>query len=155
MRTISIFDVIFVLLQLALFFAFIYDVNAWRIYFPEIAFWIAVVLLVLGAFITLTAVLQLNKNISPFPTPLAGSNLIQNGVYRYLRHPIYTGMTLGFLGFSIIADSGYKLLITILLFLLFYGKSIYEERRLTQVFHNYKAYKARTGRFFPKVKRST
>lgn len=153
MTRISFLDILFVLIQLGLFFAFIYDVHAWRIYFPVFVFWIAVFLLTLGAFITLVAVLQLNKNLSPFPSPLPGASLIRNGIYKYIRHPIYTGIIAGFLGFSIIADSGYKLLISLLLLLLFYLKSIYEEKRLLIAFPDYQSYKKRTGRFFPKFKK--
>lgn len=148
---IPILDIVFVLLQLALFIAFAYDVRAMAIYFPVYLFWFGVAILVLGALITTTGALQLNVHLSPFPSPLPGSSLIENGVYRWVRHPIYTGILMGFTGFAIIADSGYKLLITAMLLLLFYLKSKYEEKRLELNFSDYSEYKKRTGRFFPKL----
>lgn len=148
---IPILDIVFVLVQLALFLVFAYDIHAFTIYFSEPIFWIGVVILILGALITLTGALQLNMNLSPFPSPLPGSKLIVNGAYRWVRHPIYTGILMGFTGFAIIADSGYKLLITFLLFLLFYFKSKYEEKRLEMIFSDYSEYKKQTGRFFPKL----
>ena len=148
---IPIKDILFVLLQFALFVAFAFEVGSMRIYFPEILFWLGVVMLVLGALITLIAVLQLNVNLSPFPSPLPGSKLIANGVYKFIRHPIYTGIMMAFFGFAIIADSGYKLAITLTLSLLFYFKTIYVEKRLMEMFPDYSEYKQRSGRFFPKL----
>lgn len=143
-------DILFVVLQLALFFLFSFDIHAWRIYFPVFMFWIGVGSLVVGAFIVIVSVLQLNVNLSPFPSPLPKSKLIVSGIYKYIRHPIYTGILMGFIGFSIIADSGYKLLISAILLLLFYFKSIYEEKRLMLVFPDYDLYRQKTGRFFPR-----
>lgn len=119
------------------------------IIFPAALFWFGVLIFVVGAFITLTAALQLNFNLSPFPSPLPGSNLIENGVYKFIRHPIYTGLILSFFGFAIISDSGYRLVIATVLFLLFYYKTIYEEKQLIDKFPDYLEYKNRSGRFFP------
>lgn len=106
---------------------------------------------VFGGIIITLALLQLNKNLSPFPTPKECSSLLQNGLYKYSRHPIYKGIILLFIGFSVYQNSGYKLLISLLLVILFYLKSIYEEERLEQKFHDYKNYKTKTGRFFPLI----
>lgn len=119
------------------------------ILFPVFLFWLGVGLFVLGALITIVAVFQLNVNLSPFPSPLPGSKLIETGVYKFVRHPIYTGLILAFFGYAIISDSGYKLLISTTLFLLFYFKTRYEENMLLAKFPTYLEYKNRTGRFFP------
>lgn len=137
------------MLQFLLFIAFSFEIDSMAIIFPEVLFWFGVVIFVIGAFITITAALQLNFNLSPFPSPLPGSNLIENGVYKFIRHPIYTGLILSFFGFAIISDSGYRILITAVLFLLFYFKTIYEEKRLIEKFPRYLEYKSRSGRFFP------
>ncbi|WP_083540722.1 methyltransferase family protein [Aequorivita viscosa] len=142
-------DILFVVLQFLLFIAFSFEIDSMAIIFPEVLFWFGVVIFVIGAFITITAALQLNFNLSPFPSPLPGSNLIENGVYKFIRHPIYTGLILSFFGFAIISDSGYRILITAVLFLLFYFKTIYEEKRLIEKFPRYLEYKSRSGRFFP------
>ena len=139
------------LLQFALFVAFAFEVGAMKILFPAFLFWIGVMLFILGAFITVVAVLQLNVNLSPFPSPLPGSKLLVNGIYKFIRHPIYTGIMSAFFGFALIADSGYKLVIAVLLFILFYFKTIYEEKRLVVMFPDYLEYKQRSGRFFPRL----
>lgn len=144
-------DIIFVLAQFILIVVYFLEIQSLAIVFPELIFWIGLVLLIFGAFISLVAVLQLNIHLSPFPSPLPGSKLIDNGIFKFVRHPIYTGVFLGMFGFGIIYDSGYKMIISIVLFLLFYFKSTYEEKSLAQMFPEYPEYANRTGRFFPKI----
>jgi len=104
---------------------------------------------IFGATIIILALLQLNKNLSPFPTPKKNTALLQNGLFKYIRHPIYTGIILFFTGYSVYQNSFYKLAISMLILVLFYFKSNYEEQRLEQNFPDYKLYKSKTGKFFP------
>lgn len=142
-------DYLFVTIQFILFFCFIFDFNwSMKLSFgiQKTGLWIAV----FGGIIIILALLQLNKNISPFPTPKNNTTLLQNGLYKYIRHPIYTGIILFFSGYSVYQNSFYKLGISLLLIILFHFKSNYEEQRLEQKFPNYKLYKTKTGKFFPK-----
>lgn len=106
---------------------------------------------ILGGIIIVLALLQLNKNLSPFPTPKNNTTLLQNGLYKYMRHPIYTGIILFFIGDSVYQNSFYKLGISLLLVVLFHFKTNYEEQRLEQKFPDYKLYKSKTTKFFPWV----
>jgi protein-S-isoprenylcysteine O-methyltransferase Ste14 len=146
--TLKLKDYLFVSIQFLLFFGFIFDVN-WSlkssIYIQNTGLFIAII----GLFIGLVALLQLNKNLSPFPTPKNTASLLQIGLYKYMRHPIYTGIILLFSGYSVYQNSFYKLGISFLLVILFYFKSNYEELRLEQKFSDYKIYKSKTNRFFP------
>lgn len=142
-------DIGFVLLQLMLFLAFAYDLESFKIVLPEALFWIGVFLFVSGALIIIVAVSQLNVNLSPFPSPLPGSKLIGKGAYKFIRHPIYTGIFSSFFGYAIISDSGYRILISLVLLLLFYFKTQYEEKQLRFVFPEYEEYKKQTGKFLP------
>jgi protein-S-isoprenylcysteine O-methyltransferase Ste14 len=110
---------------------------------------IGLLIAVFGGMIIILALLQLNKNLSPFPTPKEDATLLQNGLYKYMRHPIYTGIILFLAGYGVYQNSLYKLLILLLLVILFYLKSNYEEQRLEQKFPDYKLYRNKTGRFFP------
>lgn len=112
---------------------------------------ISLLVSIIGFLILVLALLQLNKNLSPFPTPKDKAVLVQNGLYKYARHPIYSGIILLFFGYSIYQDSVYKLGISILLLLLFHFKTQYEEQLLQQKFKDYNAYKSKTGKFFPKL----
>lgn len=142
-------DILFVLFQFLLIIAFAFDFEVLSIIFPEVLFWIGLLFFISGAFITVVAVLHINIHLSPFPSPLPGAKLVETGIYKLVRHPIYTGLILAFYGYAVITDSGYRLLIATLLFVLFYIKSLYEEKRLIEKFPNYTEYKKRSGRFFP------
>ncbi|MFT5891395.1 MAG: protein-S-isoprenylcysteine O-methyltransferase Ste14 [Dokdonia sp.] len=144
-------DITFVLIQFVLFLLFILEIPQLQVALPNFISIIGITGAVVGCIILLTAVLQLNKNLSPFPSPKSGSQLIQNGLYKYIRHPIYTGILTLLSGYSLYATSGYKLLITLLLLVLFIFKSSYEEKRLTLTFKSYSKYKKTTGRFLPKI----
>lgn len=137
------------LIQFLLFIAYIFNFESMTILLRTIVFWFGIFIFVLGGLTTVIAVLQLNVHLSPFPSPLPDSKLIENGVYKFIRHPIYTGIILAFFGFAFITDSGYRLLISAVLFALFYYKTLYEEKRLIENFPNYLEYRNRSGRFFP------
>ena len=137
----------FVAIQFMLFFCFIFDFN-WKLNLGQLIQKTGLFFAVFGAIIIIVALLQLNKNLSPFPTPKNTASLLQNGLYRYSRHPIYAGIILLFFGYSVWQDSLYKLGISFLLTVLFYFKSNYEELRLELKFPDYKDYKSKTNRFF-------
>ncbi len=141
-------DYLFVSIQFFLFLCFILDFDCSMNLSLEIQK-AGLFITVLGGMIIILALLQLNKNLSPFPTPKDTTTLLKNGLYKYMRHPIYTGIILFFTGYSFYKNSFYKLEISLLLVVLFYFKSNYEERRLEQKFPDYKFYKAKTGKFFP------
>ncbi|HTO17432.1 MAG TPA: isoprenylcysteine carboxylmethyltransferase family protein [Edaphocola sp.] len=144
-------DLFFVSLQLLLFLALIPDLKELAILFPRFIYPIGIVLLISGVIIVLTALLQLNKNLSPFPTPKTGGHLIQTGLFHYVRHPIYSGIILSAFGLAFFSGSGSRLLVCFLLYVLFYFKSNYEELKLIQVYPEYIDYKKRTTKFFPKI----
>jgi len=104
----------------------------------------------LGSFCILIALLQLSERLSPFPTPKANARLLQNGLFKYVRHPIYSGLILAFSGWSLRNESPEQLAVSLLLWLLFWFKSHYEEKRLLDYFPGYSDYRKTTGRFWPK-----
>jgi len=143
-------DYLFVLIQLALFLAlyFVRD-NILQQYLVSIPSSIFLTLEFLGFALSLLAVLQLNSRISIFPSPTKDTRLITRGAYKYFRHPIYTGLILFFLGFSLASGSIFRLLLTVALFVLFNQKAKYEETLLIKVFPEYKAYMKNTWRILP------
>lgn len=149
MKRLKAKDLIFVTLQVLLFILYFlapFD-HQWRL-----PFWLscaALVVCVSGLLVALLAVFQLRRNLSPFPTPVGQGELITTGLYKSIRHPIYTGLILFFTGYAVYDGSFAKVLCALLLFLLFYFKSQYEEQLLIEKFPQYPEYKKRTGRFFP------
>lgn len=85
------------------------------------------------------------------PQPMDDAKLVTSGVFRSVRHPIYSGLIL--IGYGIGVGSGPwpHMLFAIALHVTLHYKSILEEKFLNEKFHDYPAYTARTNRFFPKV----
>ncbi|HEY8628525.1 MAG TPA: isoprenylcysteine carboxylmethyltransferase family protein [Gaiellaceae bacterium] len=102
-----------------------------------------------GAVFVVWAGRTLGKNLTPFPQPRAGGELVEHGPFRYARHPIYGGGILFFVGLAL-ATSFAALVPTALLALLWIGKSRNEELRLAERFPGYPEYRDRVrGRFLP------
>ena len=144
-------DIAYVGLQFTLFLSFLLDYSLLRFRLPVWTDHLLLPLILIGAGVVILALLQLKTNLSIFPTPLKGSNLITHGLFKYTRHPIYSGILLSAFSLALYLGSSYKLIIAFLLLLLFYFKSSYEEKLLLQKFPKYHEYMKRTGRFLPGI----
>ncbi len=143
-------DYIFVGLQFLIFAGYIFE---WlpKVKVPALVTVVGLAFAVLGLAVALFSVMNLNRSLTVFPTPKKGAKLIESGLYRKVRHPIYTGIILLVFGFAAGIGSVYKLGIVIFLLILFYFKSAYEEKQLLKQYPTYADYRRRTGRFFPKL----
>jgi protein-S-isoprenylcysteine O-methyltransferase Ste14 len=112
---------------------------------------IGVALTVVGIAFAIWARWHLGENWSATVTLKEGHELISSGPYRYIRHPIYTGMLLAFVG-TALALGEYRALISIgIVLVAFYAKSKKEECFLTQEFGDeFREHCRRTGMFLPK-----
>ena len=77
--------------------------------------------------------------------------LIRTGPYRYVRHPIYTGMLLAFLGTALSIGEWRGLLAVPLVAISFVLKSRMEERRMRETFPEYVEYQRETAALVPFV----
>ncbi len=145
-------DIVFVLIQFVFFTLYFLNLNVVEIQFPAWTAFISIVFGLLGAVIILFGIINLNDNITPFPTPRKNSSLISKGIYAYVRHPIYAGILVLMFSYAFFSDSIFRLVISLLLGFIFYFKSNLEERLLVQRFPEYNRYRKTTGRFFPKWK---
>lgn len=71
---------------------------------------------------------------------------MDGGPYSLVRHPIYGGVILIFVGLSIKGGNIYALLLSLLLIPFFYAKSRHEERLLEAQFPEYDEYQLRVRR---------
>ncbi|HET7116384.1 MAG TPA: isoprenylcysteine carboxylmethyltransferase family protein [Hanamia sp.] len=142
-------DIFFVGIQLILFVAYLFRISKIDFTIPRWVQLAGIFLSVIGIIISLASVLTLNKNLSPFPTPKQNAELIQSGIYKYIRHPIYLGILFFALGFSMYSENTLRLLIFFTLLILFRFKAGYEEKLLQDKFPNYTTYKKATGMFLP------
>ena len=135
--------------QFFLFFLFLFPTNY---HFEVVAFMKipSLILSILGFIIVLVALFNLDKALTAFPTPKSNSELITSGLYRYMRHPIYTGILFTVFGYSIYSMSISRLTVSLLLSILFYFKTNYEEQKLSDKYTDYQAYKLKVGRFLPR-----
>lgn len=143
-------DIIYVGIQFLLFGAYVLNIRFFEFELPKIVCDIFLFLSFVGMAMVLLAIMQLNTKLSPFPTPIKGARLIKNGLYKFMRHPIYTGIFIVLFSYGMSVTSSYKIIISTLLLVVFYFKSVYEEKRLLEVFSAYESYQKTTGRFFPK-----
>jgi len=102
---------------------------------------IGILIMIIAFIIILVAIKDLGRNLSPFPRPLNNSNLVTNGIYRYMRHPMYYSLIFISFGVFITKLSSYYLLLSIILVLIIKLKIDLEEKYLNNKFKNYLVYK--------------
>jgi protein-S-isoprenylcysteine O-methyltransferase Ste14 len=76
----------------------------------------------------------IGRNWSGTVTLKQGHELIRSGPYRWVRHPIYTGLLLGFLGSAIALGEWRGLLALLIVFVALWRKLRLEERWMEEVF---------------------
>jgi protein-S-isoprenylcysteine O-methyltransferase Ste14 len=92
-----------------------------------------------------------NSLVNVSPEPNGNNQLVAVGIYKYIRHPIYTGVILGGLGAALVHGHSVALLLALVIAGFFTYKSTFEERWLMQVYPAYAQYRTRAGRFWPKL----
>lgn len=147
MSSLTTKDYTFVTLQLLLFVAYAFDLAPLAFSRPDELGYAGLFIALSGVCTGVLALLQIRTSFSPFPTPVANGALVTNGIFALSRHPIYTSLLMGAFGYAIYTGSGYRCLIGLLLWGLFYFKSSYEETLLRQRYPAYADFQKQVGRF--------
>lgn len=114
--------------------------------------WAGVLLTVLGVGISIWARLTLGANWSSVVTLKKGHELIRKGLYRWIRHPIYTGILTAFLGTAMIKGHLRGWVGFVIVCLTFYFKARREEKFLRQEFgEGFDEHTRNTGMFLPRL----
>ena len=110
-----------------------------------------IVLTYLGVAFAIWARFHLGRNWSARITLKVGHELIRSGPYRYIRHPIYSGILLAATG-TALAEGRWRAVLGVSLILLGYiFKARKEERLLAgQVGENFDEHRKRTGMLLPR-----
>ena len=116
---------------------------------------IAAVLFFGGLALIAVAALGLGTALTPTPVPNKGAKLTTGGFYRYVRHPIYTGVLAVVVGMTLRSGSWIHLLVAIITVGFFDRKAAWEERQLAERYPNYADYAAATPKFVPQPWRTS
>jgi protein-S-isoprenylcysteine O-methyltransferase Ste14 len=103
----------------------------------------------LGLVLLAVSVASLGASLTMLPKPRDRGGLVQSGIYRVVRHPVYGAILVIATGWSFV-ESPLGLIPTALLAVLFDFKARLEESWLEQRYPDYAGYRARTPhRFVP------
>src|SRR5438094_5875888 len=112
--------------------------------------WTGVVLCVAGFAFCIWARFTLGRNWSGVVTLKGGHELITNGPYALVRHPIYTGLLTMFVATVIVQGHVAGLIAVPFVLVSFWIKLRHEEKLMLQKFPNqYAAYQGRVKRLIP------
>jgi protein-S-isoprenylcysteine O-methyltransferase Ste14 len=78
--------------------------------------------------------------------------VVSTGAFRYVRHPLYLGSMLFYLGLAVSTASLISLVMVVLIFIFYNHIAGYEEKLLEERFPAaYRNYKERTGKWLPLI----
>ena len=112
---------------------------------------IGAVIFACGLALAVWARIRLGRNWGMPMTQKAEPELVTSGPYRFVRHPIYSGLLLGVLGTALVTNLIGLIIFVVLAGYFYYSASV-EEKNLTAAFPTaYPAYQARTKMLIPLV----
>ncbi len=107
------------------------------------------VLIAAGLVLAARGMRDLRDALTPLPYPRADTDLVETGVYAFVRHPIYGGLVVMAAGWGLLTASPAALTAAVILLGFFELKSRREEAWLERQFPGYPAYRSRTRRLIP------
>jgi protein-S-isoprenylcysteine O-methyltransferase Ste14 len=110
-------------------------------------------ILLAGLLVCAVALRNLGDALTPLPEPRPDAELVATGLYRWVRHPIYSGVLTSAAGWTLLFPSWWTAGATVALVLLFTLKSRYEESLLRERYVGYAHYASRTPRLVPRPRR--
>lgn len=110
---------------------------------------VAALLTTTGAAFGVSGVWVLGRNRTIYPEPRPESSLVKHGIYRHVRHPLYTSVMLLAFAWGFWRESLAALIGAFILTLFLGLKARNEEGRLLQRFPDYAVYRRSTRRFLP------
>ncbi len=113
--------------------------------------WLGLLLTAMGVALSIWARVSLGANWSGTVTLKDDHELISKGLYRWIRHPIYTGILLAMIGTALIRGHLRGWVGFLIVLAAFYFKARREEGFLRQEFGDgFEEHARRTGMFLPK-----
>ncbi len=104
---------------------------------------------IFGGFLGVLGVKHLGKNRTAYPQPLDHGELVTTGIYRFVRHPLYSSLVFAGFGWALIWNSSPALFIALVNLFFFDAKGRHEEIWLRSRFPAYAAYAQKVKRLIP------
>jgi len=110
-------------------------------------------MIVAGIAIRLTAISTLGKYFTVNLSIHEDHQIVQNGIYRTIRHPAYTGSLVSFLGLGLSFNNWITLIVIFLpvTVSLLYRIKVEEKMLIEQIGPEYESYRKRTKKLIPKI----
>ncbi|MTI65535.1 MAG: isoprenylcysteine carboxylmethyltransferase family protein [Firmicutes bacterium] len=108
-------------------------------------------LIVLGIIIRGIGIKTLGKFFSRDVETWSNQKVVRVGIYKYIRHPAYCGNILQVIGFPLVLNSYYSLVLSIVTICIFLWRIKVEEKFLIKELPEYKEYIKETKRVIPKI----
>lgn len=126
---------------------------AWsKIGLPEWTRWLGVGIGILCVFGIYWLFSSIGSGITPVSATRREHKLSTRGIYRWVRHPLYTIGSSFIVSFGMMADNWFIALFGVLAFIAMAVRTPKEEANLIEKFGDeYREYMKRTGRFLPKI----
>lgn len=102
-----------------------------------------------GLVFMLAAIVALRQVIQIAPEPRAGGHLVTRGLYKWFRHPIYTGILIVIIGLFLRRPTLMVAIVAVVVAGFLVAKTRFEESLLTARYTDYAAYKGRTWGVIP------
>lgn len=120
---------------------------AWR--YPELFRLLGWTGIVIGVATLAWSARNLGRSLTPFPRPVDDGQLVTSGAYRFVRHPIYFGVLVAALGFSVVTMNPVRLALTAVLLVFFDQKARREEQWLMEKYAGYVDYRKKVRKLIP------
>jgi protein-S-isoprenylcysteine O-methyltransferase Ste14 len=102
-----------------------------------------------GLLVIALAFASLRSAIQIAPEPKPGAQLVETGVYKYLRHPIYSGIIFCAVGLFLRQPTVWMAIAVAMVIIFLFFKARLEEKLLLSVYPGYADYRRRTWGLFP------
>lgn len=123
--------------------------TSWAVPLPVTV--LAFVAVAVGLLTAVAALITLGKSLSANPVPVEHGELKTFGVFALVRHPVYSGIMIGVIGYAVLSRSWFVVAAVVALGVLFAVKARFEDALLVAKYPQYLAYGQRVGRFVPGV----
>lgn len=144
---------LFGVLSIAQIVVFLRNPLAWpwaRVDLPDPVRWAGVVLYGAAAFWLGWMFVSLGRNLTDTVVTRRDAEFVEQGPYRFVRNPMYTGLLILGLGFGLAMENWSTPVSSLMTFLLLARRTRIEEKFLLERFGaQYRDYMQRVGRFLP------